>query len=957
MLKETKYLIKSLNYNKDTIPEDDEKNILSNAQHQNKNISLNNENNFINPSIDAKKYVSSAQKRYNGLKSLEAKKDMFNSFSDEVELSFEKNNTLLDDANFFVNNDKIYKKILENNKKSKENVRQVKIIKCEKININNRKERIFKMNLNSNHTFYETKIKDLNKKKLILKTDLINYDLNNINAKQNKVNKYKDNKNDNYSFEIDNKYTPLLSNKKEENQIILNHSIVFINQNRKEPPEKNKNKLNEQRKIIRKKIIKNENNKFTKEIKKKGYIDANDFMNAINEENSKNEKNENVMMKNKLNTQRINKGIKNKKIMDKKVIRLLKKINSEKNKIKIKEKGNFEHFYKNLQESERIKINLNNNPEKDKIDINNENSKINNDSENLNKEVEELKNNFHIKNFNDIRKNLNNFKLDKKKITKSLKVLQIERDNYKILKNKIMLAQQGNEIVKILENKQNKDEEINNQNNKLFKNNINETQKEKRNIISKKRTNTIININNLVKENKALKQNINVSKSYCSNINDINLNTERKKRSKNLILKTKNLGINLTRKIKKYYSQRNKTLEEINNSYKNINKIITNKENTNINHEIKNINNNNKENSDIINISNKTAEFNNNYRAKILSNNISDHISLTENEKSKDIKQNMNITTRDETGRIYNNSKDTENNELINLTKELVNENNQVKSSESQVISGINGPNTTYFSGFNKSDLKILNKINLDMPVNIDLDKEDNENNNEEKIDKNNKENKDIIKIEENENKNILNDSKDKDKKIEKLDNFINKFNDEQNKDKEIKIINFNNGIPTYGKSVAEINLSSNEKDFNYNKEDKKEKKLNDELLNINDIQSNIKSNFYDDININNDNLEEENINIKDIQNYSNKNLDFKDINFDLPKDDQDFLDNIELIQKNNLRLLSPKEMENKKENKTENETIKELETEYEFNLDEEKFCEPLQKYESKLNFDKINPF
>ena len=28
-----------------------------------------------------------------------------------------------------------------------------------------------------------------------------------------------------------------------------------------------------------------------------------------------------------------------------------------------------------------------------------------------------------------------------------------------------------------------------------------------------------------------------------------------------------------------------------------------------------------------------------------------------------------------------------------------------------------------------------------------------------------------------------------------------------------------------------------------------------------------------------------------------------------------------------------------------------------EFNLNEEKFCEPLQKYENNLNFDKINPF
>ena len=93
------------------------------------------------------------------------------------------------------------------------------------------------------------------------------------------------------------------------------------------------------------------------------------------------------------------------------------------------------------------------------------------------------------------------------------------------------------------------------------------------------------------------------------------------------------------------------------------------------------------------------------------------------------------------------------------------------------------------------------------------------------------------------------------------------------------------------------------------------------------------------------------------IQNYNNKNLKFLDINIDSPREDQDFLDNIELIQKKNFRLLSPKDIKNKKENKNENETIKELETEYEFNLDEEKFCESLKKYENNISFEKINPF
>jgi hypothetical protein len=171
------------------------------------------------------------------------------------------------------------------------------------------------------------------------------------------------------------------------------------------------------------------------------------------------------------------------------------------------------------------------------------------------------------------------------------------------------------------------------------------------------------------------------------------------------------------------------------------------------------------QNSNITNFFNKTMDINYNYNPKILSNNVSENMNLTEHEKSnflnkynnnnKDIKQTMNLTTRDETGKINNNSKDTENNEVMYLSKDLVNENNQVKSCESQVISGINGPNTTYFSGFNKSDLKILNKVNLDMPVNIDLEKEENEdlkNEKEIKVEKEKKENKEMIVIDEKKN-------------------------------------------------------------------------------------------------------------------------------------------------------------------------------------------------------------
>ena len=305
----------------------------------------------------------------------------------------------------------------------------------------------------------------------------------------------------------------------------------------------------------------------------------------------------------------------------------------------------------------------------------------------------------------------------------------------------------------------------------------------------------------------------------------------------------------------------------------------------------------------------------------------------------------MNLTTRDETFKTYNNSKDIlENNEFNNFAKESVNDNNQIKSCDSQVISGINGPNTTYFSGFNKSELKLLNKVNLDMPVNLDLFNEENKNIKEENIQDNLEEIK--INIEENnENKIINNLTKSQDKKIEKLENFINKFNENENDFEDRKIVQFNNEKPLYGKSIAEINFMSNDLSSNIIKEDNNKKEIKNDKLDINKI----KSNFYDDIFINSE--KEDDKNKKNFKSYSSYNFDFLDIN-DLPNNDEDFLVNIELIQKNNFRYISNDELDKNKK-----ETIKDIDTEYEFNFDEGKFSEPLQKYDEKLNFNKINPF
>ena len=850
MKKERNYLIKSVNYYKDINNENENK--YSTSIESNKIKSINVNNNFIYKDINV-------TKQNNKLKFYEPRKKSNNSFSGDIKLSLDKNNILTNDNNCCINNDIIYKKILEDNSNNKrKESKAIKIIKYEKVNIKNKNDKIFQINKNKrNHSFLETKINS--KKNILLKNE------------RNK------------------------SNKKDNNIICMNNSLAFISEKRENLTERKLDKKN--KKII---LIKKLNFEIKNKIENKGYLDSNNFMNVVKENN---------------NNKTQKKKIGNKKIPEKKIIEILKKINAGNFKKKIKEKVNNNNI---------------NNYNYNNTERNNINNRCNTDIENLNKEIEKLKDNLNINNFNDIRIEIisNKNENKKKEENKSLKSTQLKRNKYKIVKYKIINGQKDNEIIRILEIKnQNDDDDIN----KINK----EKEIKKKKVKIKNNENIIINKQNL---NKINKEGI--------------INKEDNKNNKNLVLKTRKPGINLTKKIKKYYSFKNKTFEEINNkSNKNIlnnriKKNITNLENNNIINdkninrqvEMNEISNKKRNNSDLTNefFYNKT-EINNN--SKIIQ--INDNIKSFELEKIKnnDTKQNLNLTTRDETFKTYNNSKDIDN------------DNNQIKSCESQVISGINGPNTTYFSGFNKSELKMLNKINLDMPVNLDLCNDENKNIKEDNIKDKLEEIK--INIEEiTENKNRNNKTmKLKDKKYEKLENFINKFNETENEIEEGKIINFNNETPLYGRSIADIHFISNELNSNINNNENK----NNEIKKVESDINKIKSNFYDDILINFEGKDDKNK--KNIKSYSCNNLDFLDINDvnDMPNNDQDFIGNIELIQKNNFKLKN--EMNEDKIEQSKNETIKEIETEYEFNLDEGKFCEPLQKYEEKKSFNKINPF
>jgi hypothetical protein len=482
---------------------------------ENKDL-ITNDNNLFNN--ENKKDNMTGKKQNSELKSLEPKKQTANSFSKEIEFIFEKKNTSIKDNNCGINNDIIFKRMLENKiNKKKEGAMPIKIIKCEKINIKDINKKFKSNNKTRNHSFLETKLNSKND--LILKTEIINE-----NKKDNKL------------------------NKKGQNKICMNNSITFISQKRESLTERKNNKTN--KKIILRKKLKNYEIK--KKIENKGYLDSTDFMNVVNEDNNLKKNKKEIIDK---KTQKNNKG--NIKLAEKKIIEILKKINSRNLKHKTKEKKEKTHNNELLIDNSN---NLNNNINYNKNDKNNNKEGNTNDIEYLNKEIEELKNNLNIKNFNDIKIKIisNKFQNKKKEENKSLKSLQLKKKNYKTIKYKLKDGQSDNDIIRILEiknenniNKLDKEKEINQKNVKIINN---------RNLITNKE-----NSNKII-------QRYNQDEIHTSTNNNVNKKvSDNNKIIKNLVLKPSKLGINLTKKMKKYYSIKNKTFEEVNNnSYKNL---------------------------------------------------------------------------------------------------------------------------------------------------------------------------------------------------------------------------------------------------------------------------------------------------------------------------------------------------------------------------------------------------
>ena len=994
----------------------------------------------------------------------------------EADPIYERNNTLLNDVNIQNHDENIYKKILLQNSSKKSDKRTFKIIKCEKIIANKKNNRYNNIEINKhikkNDVLINKKKDNLNFgnniiHKKYLSQELIDGQLpKNYSTCFSKMNFKSEKILNNFRKTIPRSHNNMLVNQiiktdlsdpnqkpnfyisKDMNNDIFNaNNINNKNDIVKGNRVMRKNKLNECRyREKMKKLIKNKNitsPKTKNENTLENTIKRDNQMDIINKIN--NDKNSNSNSNNRV--------LSKKCFASKSSINILKKENKEPN---------------NFNKKSDCDIN------KSKNNLFNEDDHNNNKINSKNKDIIFTKKKVNLSNNKDKKKNIKN--IYHKSIIKNnncnhikYKTLDDQKDFIKDEpKNKII-------DMEILDDSIN-DTEKEIFYNKLSQNQIKNIVNDYKNInifdkyINKNSKNKIINYINLNKNkiknkfiNKSEKKNntINIAqkmKKYLSTINitieDINSksfknisksndlssysnykNNTSRENNNNLNSMSNRIDSNIIVSINK----ENNNISKINNKISNIKNIGKKKIKKNImsikknNHLIKENEDNNKNSK---NINKKLKDYENKNIKNYIYNNkpINKKIKFS-NIKNLDIKTNDNLLLKNDIkqnkiefeekikniSNLYgSNSKDSEyNNENINSTKEIIKELNehdlnniQLNSYESQFISNLNSPNSNTFSCFNKSDFKFTNKINFDMPINIDLEKIETEESKEDsktknsKIKKENKAREDAIKIDVHQN--ISSHKSFKYNKFEKLANFINKLNDEDENEEEEeepeeeiiiqnnKIVHYNSDLPIYVRSIGEIKLSK-DITINTNSDNKNEsnKKINDKDNNIKngnmdkekiklynfDLESKENENgnkenntsnngFYDDIDINTNSNNKANEKEKSDVNYNNESYNEKrfnilDMNIDPPHADQDFLGNFELIQRNNNIPQDEKEVKkcnniiniDDNNSNNNNNNIKEIESEYEFNLSQEKFYKPLNKYENIFNFDKINRF
>ena len=886
-------------------------------------------------------------------------------FSSNANVISNKKNYLLDDEITQLHNKNIYEKILGINiiKKNK----KIKDLNTEMINNKDGEDsdnnRILIKKRPRNYSFYESKSTKILEVYNYIDKDEANNDLN-IDNNYNNTSFYCSNQVRN-SLTIENKYSSktLKAEPHLDGEIFNNHSIVFIT-DKSEPFKKsyshnipndlkfgsdNQTSRDYKRWSLQNNTVENRINSQISELSENNsdYQMKNNYL----EKNQKEEKN---VIANKKDMILKDEMIKNNRIIKQKKINHKKEIMKTKNAKKTS----------SLQMQEKKKKNKNKN--KDNL--------IN---QLLSKEflISINRRNINIKKDKKILLNLNkdgfiDFHFQKKKKEKQIKELKNNLYN----SNNYANGSQNYPDLKY---------NIHNNNNNIFKDNeingINKKSNEKKvigfEIGEKEIFYNKINKSNIIKMNNI--KNDKFRKSNSDNRYKGNYNNSSNKRNKN-----KSNTLSISQKMIKYTSIKNKTIEEINNnSFKNLNKLKNNIINDNRKKIVDYKNKNYKKNLKDYNTNNSSNNNIGHYRKKKPAITINKYNNLDEKEE-KDLNRNNYIYTgSDEELKIILNdnpeinndsNKAVRNKQIINFIykkKEIKEKQNKNRQKELKNYLNENDLNNTKKNNCENKNIKnmnclnpsslnrseIRNKVGKDMPKNIDLDKYENGGLRQDKENK-----KHIYSLSDNANGEIKVDFQ-KNYKIGKIENDINKMNNDEKEDiilNDDKIVYFNSASPVFTESFGENRISKyNNINIDHQKEEeKKEKKLNQENKNINEqifceeIKNNKKNNdrALTFIGNNKENKKDKNDNNINGSNYNNNKKLMNNINIDYINNVQEILGNCEnqIIKNNTINNCN-----------FDSTSILELRSEYEFNINEDKFYRPLNKYENIFNFKKINPF
>ena len=921
-----------------------------------------------------------------------------------------KTDYLLDDEIAQINNKNIYEKILgiEIIKEDKKN----KNLNTGDDDLNDKKTPIKKRP--RNYSFYESKSTKQLQVFNYIDTDQDNNDIN-IDTNYNNTSFYCSNQVKN-NLKLEEKLScKTLKIENLDGEVFNNHTIIFIT-DKSEPFKKsysqkipkdlrfdfgNEATKDNRRLSLQNNSIENRINSEISEISENSSgleLDQKCLENKQKEENNMNDninkkdnqkeeiiKNNRIIKQKKLNHQKEIMETKNKKNISplrskekaKKNINSRKKLNKNKDNSNLVDQLLSKEFLISINSRDSNKMKDRNIPKNiDKDGYNN--FKIQNKkSENISEEqIKELKKNLHSSNSNsnggqvtsNPKRHINKKNISEDREIKNLKIKD-NQQNGKYIKSKVENIFNEKEIFYNKINKSNRIKMNKGKKGKCKKyNSYNRYNKScnKRNN-NKSNSNTTLSISQKMRKYTGI---INKTFGDINNNSFLNIN---KLRNNNTNYNNKNIGEYRNKNMKNNnmnYNSYNSCINNMNNHKINKNSITINRyNNSNENeNERKDLNQNNYiyngSDEELKIILNDNPDTNNKSNKAVRNKQIVNFIY-----KKKEIKEKENANVNknpankliDNGTKINNLSKDEE---KINSSREKIRELNKNNNCENQVISSMNGLNSNFY---NKKGNRNRNRVSLDMPMKINLDKIANGGLNQDEENQRylfglrDNLNSEIIKghVKQSISGNLKSNNNSKNGKLNK---FINNIKSEEEEGiilKDDKIEHFNTDSPSYNKSFGEKKMS---KDNNINIGNQKEKEIIENKINGDnkiknekyfdeEIEYNSKGNFlhngvFNNIEINKENDKEKN-NIEFNKNNNNQIMD--SINLDSINYEKEILGNNENIKNNTIN------DSNKSYNDSTN--TKELKSEYEFNINEDKFYKPLNKYENIFNFRKINPF